>query len=116
VSENTEQTNGVSLWRLGLVGAGVLCAGLAVAWMDTRPGWDDTGITVGLVVLIAASGALGGLWVWLSAALAVVPILALELPTGTGVLLAVPVAMCGAIVGSLVRRLAIRHRHPMDSR
>ena len=27
--------------------------GLAIAWIDTQPNWDDTGITVLLVSLIA---------------------------------------------------------------
>lgn len=29
-------------------------AGLLIAWNDNRPGWDDTGITAGLIVLSAA--------------------------------------------------------------
>jgi hypothetical protein len=28
--------------------------GLILAWIDSRPGWDDSGITTGLVVLTAA--------------------------------------------------------------
>jgi hypothetical protein len=28
------------------------CAGLAIAWIDTRPHWDDTGITVGVLLAI----------------------------------------------------------------
>jgi len=27
--------------------------GLAIAWIDTQPNWDDTGITVSLVLLAA---------------------------------------------------------------
>jgi hypothetical protein len=27
--------------------------GLSIAWIDSRPGWDDTGVTVGLLVLSA---------------------------------------------------------------
>ncbi|MEI7828271.1 MAG: hypothetical protein WCI31_00805 [Prolixibacteraceae bacterium] len=30
------------------------CVGLFLAWMDSRPGWDDSGITAGLIVLSAA--------------------------------------------------------------
>ena len=32
--------------------------GLTIAWVDSRPGWDDTGITVGLLVASAAFWAL----------------------------------------------------------
>mgnify|MGYP003332262029 CR=1 FL=1 len=27
--------------------------GIAIAWLDSRPHWDDTGVTVGLLVLSA---------------------------------------------------------------
>lgn len=29
-------------------------AGLLIAWNDSRPGWDDTGITTGMIVLFSA--------------------------------------------------------------
>jgi hypothetical protein len=32
-----------------------LALGLAIAWIDSRPHWDDTGITVGLLFLSAAA-------------------------------------------------------------
>ena len=31
-----------------------LVSGLAIGWIDTRPGWDDTGITVGLILITSA--------------------------------------------------------------
>jgi hypothetical protein len=87
------------------VASAVLCASLAVAWMDTRPGWDDTGITAGSVVLIAALGALGGVRAWLSAALAVLPLLAAELADGPAILLSIPLGALGALAGVLARRI-----------
>jgi hypothetical protein len=81
-----------------------LGAGLAIAWVDTRPGWDDTGVTAGLLAIAAAAGALARVPPWLAAALAAGPLLIAELPRGTGVLLAIPVALVGAYVGELVRR------------
>jgi hypothetical protein len=105
------------IMRFVLVAVAVFCAGLAVAWMDTHPGWDDAGITAGAVMLAAASGALGGVGIWLSATLAVVPILAAELSGGLGVLLAVPIAVLGAVAGRVVRRLVVGpdHRHDAGS-
>lgn len=44
----------------------VIC-GVTIAWIDTRPHWDDTGVTVGLVLLSAAvCGALSPprAWLW----------------------------------------------------
>jgi hypothetical protein len=81
-----------------------LGAGLSIAWVDTRPGWDDTGVTAGLLALAAAVGALARVPPWLAAALAAGPVLIAELPRGTGVLLAIPVGLAGAYVGEFVRR------------
>jgi hypothetical protein len=45
-----------------------LSFGLAIAWMDSRPHWDDTGITVGCLVLSAGlMGFAGPRRRWLSA-------------------------------------------------
>jgi hypothetical protein len=81
-----------------------LCAGIAVAWIDTRPGWDDTGVTACAVLIAAAAGAFARVPPWLSAALAAGPILAVELRGGTGVLLAIPFALVGAYGAAFVRR------------
>jgi hypothetical protein len=40
--------------RTGLVTVLAVLTGIAIAWIDTRPGWDDTGVTVGLVFLFSA--------------------------------------------------------------
>jgi hypothetical protein len=43
--------------------------GLAIAWVDTRPGWDDTGITAFALAGAAGLVTLLGLKWWLAAAL-----------------------------------------------
>jgi hypothetical protein len=86
------------------VAALVLCAGLAVAWVDTRPGWDDTGITVSLLALVAGGGTLVGVRPWLAAILSAAPVVLAEVRSGWGVLLAVPVALVGAYAARLARR------------
>jgi hypothetical protein len=88
--------------------------GLAIAWMDTRPGWDDTGITAGTIGIAGAlAGFLGVPWA-LAAALVAGPILAAELPHGAGVLLAALFAVTGALLGSWVRRQDVRGQaHPL---
>jgi uncharacterized RDD family membrane protein YckC len=82
----------------------VLGAGLAITWIDTRPQWDDTGITAVAVLIIAALGTLAGVAPWLSATLVAGPILVAELSGGMGVLLAIPFALAGAYVGAFVRQ------------
>ena len=43
-----------------------LLAGFLISWNDSRPIWDDAGITVGLIVLTAALfGYLSPKWPWI---------------------------------------------------
>jgi uncharacterized RDD family membrane protein YckC len=87
----------------------VLCAGVAIASVDTRPRWDDTGITAGALLVAAAGGSLAGVPPWLAAALVAGPILAAELSGGLGVLIAIPFALAGAYAGAFVRRRVVGH-------
>jgi hypothetical protein len=93
----------------------VLCAvavglGLLLGYVDSRPTWDDTGISAGL--LLISSGILGALgperpWLW---ALCVgIWILVFGISTGMnfGSLIALAVAFAGAYSGMLVRRAVI---------
>jgi hypothetical protein len=44
-----------------------LLAGLLIGWVDTRPTWDDAGITAGAVFLatfLLGAGMPKGAWVW----------------------------------------------------
>lgn len=68
----------------------VMCAGIAIAWIDSRPTWDDAELTAAAVVVVAAAGSLAQVPAWLTATLAVGPLLVAELAGGAGVLLAVP--------------------------
>ena len=82
-----------------------ITTGVAIAWLDNRPGWDDTGISAGLVVCGAALfAALGTSIVTVSLALSV-PLIAMALARGnTGALLALPFAIVGAVIGHFVHR------------
>jgi hypothetical protein len=83
-----------------------LGAGVVIAWVDTRPHWNDTGITAGAIAIVAAIGSLARVPPWLAAALVAGPVLVAELSGGIGVLLAIPFALAGAYAGALVRRRA----------
>ena len=95
---------GNALWL-----ASALACGALLAWMDSGPGWDDTGVTVGLVLIgSAAFGALRPAWAW-AAALAVgawIPILEIPGSHNFGALAALAFAFAGAYGGAFVRRLA----------
>jgi len=78
-------------------------AGLAIAWMDTGPNWDDTGVTAGALLFTAALGSIAGIKPWLSAALVVLPLLVVELSAGIGILIAILFPVAGAYAGMFVR-------------
>jgi hypothetical protein len=105
----TKQERGLRLLspHVLIASALILCAGLAIAWVDTRPRWDDTGITAGALAIVAAMGSLARVPPWLVAALVAGPILVAELSGGTGVLLAIPFALAGAYAGAFVRRRTV---------
>lgn len=91
-----------------LLAAGLaLGAGLAIAWVDSRPGWDDTGVTVAALVAAAGLAALARVPVGWVVLLVSGPLLAAELPRGSGVLLALPIALAAALGGAALRRQAM---------
>jgi hypothetical protein len=82
--------------------------GLALAWMDSRPNWDDTGITVFLVLLAAILfGFLTFKKPWLIA-LAVsmwIPLLEIMWTHNYGALLAFIPGFAGAYAGYTIKYL-----------
>ena len=102
-----ERTLRVSPPRVLIQAALALCVGLAIAWVDTRPRWDDAGVTAGALAIAAAASSLARVPPWLAAALVAGPILIAELSRGAGVLLAIPFALAGAYAGAFVRRRAV---------
>lgn len=80
--------------------------GIAIAYVDSRPGWDDTGITAGAVFI--ASGILGALgperpWLWALCVGAWIPLFEILHGWNWGSLLALGIALVGAYGGMLVR-------------
>lgn len=83
--------------------------GLAVGYLDSRPTWDDTGITVSLILLTSAMvSGLSGRRPWLWAALigAWVPIFEFSGVSGAGSLVALLVAAVGSAAGYALARVA----------
>jgi hypothetical protein len=85
-------------------------AGLVFAFIDTRPNWDDTGITVGAIVL--SCGVLGAVapqrpWLWALAIGIWIPIFNIALAGNFGALAALVVAFAAAYAGMAFRKLSV---------
>ena len=85
-----------------------LLLGLGVAWMDSRPGFDATGITVvllltGTLAVAAVSGRRPWLWAMLIGAWT--PILEIGGGGSPASLAALVIAGVGAAIGYLIARL-----------
>ena len=93
--------------REALLIVAAAAVGLAIGYVDSRPGWDDTGITAGLLILAAgAAAAVSGRRPWLWALLVGAGTPLFEIPTGgsPAPLAALGFAAVGAVTGSLVAR------------
>ena len=88
-------------------------AGLAIAWIDSRPTWDDTGVTTLLIVVAAALvAAASGRRPWLWGVLIGGWIPLVEIPAGgsSASLLALGFALVAAFFGSSVAGAYRRRR------
>ncbi len=82
-------------------------AGLAIALVDSSPGWDDTGISAAAV--FASCSLLGAVyparpWVWALLVGLWIPALGVALHQNYESLMSLAVALAGAYLGTLVRR------------
>jgi hypothetical protein len=95
--------------RDALLAVAAATIGLAVAYFDSQPTWDDTGITVALILLTSAMVA--GLpgrrpWLWALLIGAWVPLFEITGSAGLASLLALVAAAVGAAVGYALVRVA----------
>jgi len=91
--------------RDGLLALAAGAIGLTLGYLDSRPSWDDTGITAALLLFSSAMAAgLSGRRPWLWALLTGIWIPIFEVWGGAGVasLLALLVSTVGALVGYLL--------------
>ena len=83
-----------------------VCCGATITYVDSRPNWDDTGITAGAILLTC--GVLAFLsprqwWLWAIAVGVWIPLLGLIRTQNFAAILALVVAFIGAFLGMLVR-------------
>ena len=84
-----------------------ICLGLLIAYVDSRPNWDDAGITAG--ALLVTCGILGALgpdrpWLWALAVGTWIPACAIASTRNFGSLVVLVFAFAGAYAGMGVRK------------
>lgn len=92
--------------RIGLAVLAIV-VGLIIGWVDSRPTWDDTGLTAAAVFLAAAFFAAltpRRPWLWGLAVGAWIPLFGIIGSHHVGSLLALAIALGGAFAGALARR------------
>lgn len=95
--------------RDALLAFAALLIGLGVGYVDSRPTWDDVGVTVSLLLIASAMMAgLSGRRPWLWAALIGTGVPAFEIPGrgGPASLVALLVAAIGSAIGYALARVA----------
>ena len=84
-----------------------LVVGAGVTWVDSRPSWDDTGVTVGVILLATfVLGVFGPRrpWLWGLAVGAGIPLVEIPASGNFGAVAALAFALAGAYTGSLARK------------
>ena len=92
--------------RLLLLAA--MSVGATLTWIDTRPGWDDTGISAMLIFLsCAAFGAISPrrYWLWALAIGLWIPLIEIVVKHTVASILALILAFAGAASGAAIRRV-----------
>ena len=90
-----------------------LTLGLAIAYVDSSPGWDDTGVSAAAV--LGASGLFGVLyparpWLWALAVGVWIPVSGIVREFNYASLLALVFSFAGAYAGAVVRKKSVPAR------
>jgi hypothetical protein len=84
--------------------------GIAIAWVDTSPGWDDTGISVFLILGVSAlCSFISGKKPWLFALLVSlwIPLFNILTSQNYGSLIALAPGLIGAYLGYFIRKIKL---------
>jgi hypothetical protein len=85
-----------------------LTLGLFIAWVDSRPTWDDTGITAGTLLIVA--GLLGLVaperpWLWALAVGIWIPLYGIIAHGNYSLTVVIIIPFAGAYAGSFARKV-----------
>ena len=88
-----------------------LILGVLITWIDSRPNWDDTGITAGLILFTSATFGVAQprlAWLWALIIGAGIPLVGIVTRGDFMMLLVLVIAFVGAYAGALVGTLLRR--------
>ena len=94
----------IKFWVLFALALGI---GLCITWVDSRPGWDDTGITAGVILLACAGLGMAmpeRAWLWALLVGGWIPLAGIILHQNYGSILALIIAFFGAYLGFAGRK------------
>jgi len=93
--------------------AAALTLGILLAWVDSRPTWDDTGLMVAVLLILSAGFSMIHprlAWLWALALGAWIPLFDIVLTRNFGSVIALVLAFIGAYVGLAIRTLLFPKR------
>jgi hypothetical protein len=85
-----------------------LGVGICIAWLDTRPTWDDTGITATVVfgsTLLLGAALPRRAWVWAIAVGIWIPVFNVALQGNVGAVVSIVIAFAGSYAGVFLRKM-----------
>jgi hypothetical protein len=85
-----------------------LGVGIGIAWVDTRPTWDDTGITATVVfgsTLLLGAALPRRAWVWAIAVGIWIPVFNVALQGNVGAVVSIVIAFAGSYAGVFLRKM-----------
>ncbi len=83
-----------------------VCFGAVITYIDSRPNWDDTGITAMAILLTCVAFAFfapNRWWLWAIAVGLWIPVLGIVRTQNFAAILALVIAFIGAFLGMLIR-------------
>lgn len=82
--------------------------GMTIAWIDSQPGWDDTGITVGMLYILSALAGFFNpkkLWLWALLCGLWIPVVGILRSGDILMLLVILTTFAGAYSGGTIRKI-----------
>ncbi len=82
-------------------------SGVIIGWIDTRPNWDDTGITTVLILIstiIIGGGSPKWAWLWALIVGGIMVCFNIMMYNNYGSIMALIVAFIGSYIGAIIRK------------